>query len=78
MAATVKITVLRRTRFDDFLEKYGTHVWEPCDAFREGGGFLVGKCCAMPEGFCSWAWCDIQKYVLTLAGAGTSWEAGPV
>jgi uncharacterized repeat protein (TIGR04076 family) len=24
----------------------------------------------MPEGFCSWAWADVQKYVLTLARGG--------
>ncbi len=24
----------------------------------------------MPDGFCSWAWTDIQKYVLTLARGG--------
>jgi uncharacterized repeat protein (TIGR04076 family) len=70
MTATVKITVLRRTRFDDLLEKYGTHIWEPCDTFREGQELLVGKGCMMPEGFCSWAWCDIHKYVLTLARGG--------
>jgi len=24
----------------------------------------------MPQGFCHWAWCDIQKHVLTLARGG--------
>jgi uncharacterized repeat protein (TIGR04076 family) len=24
----------------------------------------------MPEGFCSWAWADIQKYVMTLVRGG--------
>jgi len=68
--ATVKITVLRRLRFDDLLEKYGTHLWEPCQTFRDGQEFLVAEDVMMPEGFCSWAWCDIHKYALTLARGG--------
>lgn len=67
--ADVKITVLRRLRQDDLLEKYGTHLWEYCDRFAEGQEF-VSEGANMPEGFCSWAWCDIQKYVLTLARGG--------
>ena len=31
----------------------------------------------MPEGFCCWAWCDIQKYVLTLARGGNFRGAKP-
>jgi len=70
MVAQVKITVLRRTLNDDFLTECGTHIWEPCSAFCEGQEFTVGQDANMPAGFCSWAWCDIQKYVLTLARGG--------
>jgi len=24
----------------------------------------------MPEGFCHWAWCDVQRHILTLARGG--------
>jgi uncharacterized repeat protein (TIGR04076 family) len=36
---------------------------------REGQEFIA-QGANMPEGFCSWAWVDIQKYVLTLARGG--------
>jgi uncharacterized repeat protein (TIGR04076 family) len=69
MDAKVKITVLRRTRYEDLLAQYATHIWPPCDRFQEGQEF-VSEGANMPQGFCSWAWCDIQKYVLTLARGG--------
>ncbi len=69
MDARVRITVLRRLRFEDLLEQYATSVWDPCERLSEGQEFICehGN---MPEGFCSWAWADIQKYVLTLARGG--------
>jgi uncharacterized repeat protein (TIGR04076 family) len=70
MVDQVKITVLRRTLNEDFLAQCGTHIWEPCDAFSEGQEFVVEQDANMPPAFCSWAWCDIQKYVLTLARGG--------
>ena len=69
MNADVKITVLRRTRNEDLLQSDAEKVWEPCERLQEGQEFI--SCGAnMPDGFCSWAWCDIQKYVLTLARGG--------
>jgi uncharacterized repeat protein (TIGR04076 family) len=67
MAARVRITVLKRTLNADFLAECATHTWEPCDAFSESKEFIVERDAHMPPGFCSWAWCDIQKYVLALA-----------
>jgi uncharacterized repeat protein (TIGR04076 family) len=69
MDADVRITVLRRTQNRDFLEADAESVWEPCERFEEGQEF-VSQRANMPEGFCSWAWCDIQKYALTLARGG--------
>ena len=67
--ANVKITILRQTLNDDFLEKYADSLWEPCERFTEGQEFI--SCGVnMPDGFCSWAWCDIQSYVMTLARGG--------
>jgi len=65
----VKITVLRRTQNEDLLHEYADRIWEPCERLAEGQEF-VSRGANMPEGFCSWAWCDIQKYVLTLARGG--------
>ena len=66
--APVKITVLRRMVFEEF-NVYKTGKSSPCERLREGQEFL-SKGANMPEGFCSWAWADIQKYVLTLARGG--------
>lgn len=69
MNAKVKITVLRRTQNRDLLEQYADSVWIPCERLADGQEFIA-EGANMPEGFCSWAWCDIQKYVLTLARGG--------
>jgi len=67
--ADVKIIVLRRSQNVDFLREYSDSIWEPCERLAEGQEF-ISRCGNMPEGFCSWAWCDIQKYALTLARGG--------
>jgi len=69
MNASVKITVLRRLQHRDLLEKYAESIWEPCARLDEGQEF-VSDAVNMPPGFCSWAWADINKYVLTLARGG--------
>ena len=69
MNAHVKITVLRRTLNREYLADYADSPWEPCERLAEGQKFISSGG-NMPEGFCSWAWCDIQKYVLTLARGG--------
>ena len=76
MNADVRITVLRRTRNEEFLKDCAESLWEPCERLREGQEF-VSSGANMPEGFCSWAWCDIQKYVLTLARGGNFRGVGP-
>jgi uncharacterized repeat protein (TIGR04076 family) len=69
MDACVRITVLKRLRFEDLLEQYATSVWARCERLSDGEAF-ISEHGNMPEGFCSWAWTDIQKYVLTLARGG--------
>ena len=69
MNADVKITVLKRTRNEDFLETYAESMWEPCERLREGQEF-ISENCNMPADFCSWAWADILKYAVTLARGG--------
>ena len=67
--ARVKITVLKRTINEDFLENYAESMWEPCERLREGQEF-VAENGNMPADFCSWAWADMLKYVATLARGG--------
>ncbi|MBM4048142.1 MAG: TIGR04076 family protein [Planctomycetes bacterium] len=66
--ADVRITVLRRLVFDE-LNVYKTGRSSPRERLKDEQQF-VSKGANMPDGFCSWAWADIQKYVLTLARGG--------
>ncbi|MHB9070809.1 MAG: TIGR04076 family protein [Sedimentisphaerales bacterium] len=69
MNAKVKITVLKRLLHKELLEKFAESVWPPCERLSEGQEF-VSESVNMPDGFCSWAWADIQKYVMTLSRGG--------
>ncbi len=66
--ADVRITVMKRLLLQDMVEGNTTHPWKACDKLVEGQEFVSDT--NMPEGFCSWAWVDIQKYVITLARGG--------
>ena len=70
MAAEVRITVVKRLFHKDLADQYTTSEWEPCKRLQDGQVFVVGKGANMPDGFCSWAWGDIQKYVLVLCREG--------
>jgi uncharacterized repeat protein (TIGR04076 family) len=66
--ANVRITVMKRLLLQDMVEENATGPWQACDRLRDGQEFISDT--NMPEGFCSWAWVDIQKYVITLARGG--------
>jgi uncharacterized repeat protein (TIGR04076 family) len=65
----VRITVLRNTFNQDFVDAYAEayqgQPWRPCDLLQEGQTFVTSGW--MPEGFCSHAWADILRYVMVLA-----------
>ena len=63
----VKITVLKRVQTGDLVNEYGKETYDTeCPKLVEGEEFLV-KNYNIPEGFCSWAWADIQRDVIVLA-----------
>lgn len=68
MKANVRITVLKRLFNKDVIDKYTEEStdWVPCQTLREGQEF-VSENVNMPREFCSWAWADIQKYIMALA-----------
>ncbi|MBO3803294.1 MAG: TIGR04076 family protein [Candidatus Brockarchaeota archaeon] len=68
--ADVKITVVKKLANRDLADEYGNDVKLPCDSFDVGDEFVV-KDLRMPEGFCSWAWADIQRDVAVLALGGS-------
>ena len=69
MNADIKITVLRRLAHDDLSGEFADSVWKPCERLEEGQEF-ISHAVNMPSGFCSWAWADIQKYVMALSRGG--------
>jgi uncharacterized repeat protein (TIGR04076 family) len=70
MRYPVRITVLRRLYHKELYEQYGQTLGAPCTKVADGQEFLVDLEAMMPEGFCSWAWTEIFKYVLVLARGG--------
>ena len=69
MNSSVRITVLKRLLHQDLLKEYADSIWETCERLQVGQEFISDGV-NMPRGFCSWAWADIQKYVMTLARGG--------
>ncbi len=76
MNARVRITVLKRSLNKAFCTENAESMWEPCERLRAGQEFIA-EGVNMPEGFCSWAWADMQKYVMVLARGGNLLGAKP-
>ena len=70
----VRITVLKKYFHREFIEKYAADPerWTECKRFEVGQQFVTSKefPWEMPEGFCGWAWADIQKLVYGMARGG--------
>ena len=60
-----RITVVRKARYDDLIEKYENLIEHACD-MREGQVFVtVGA--SRPDGFCESAWQNLYPFVFALA-----------
>ena len=69
----IKITVMRKARYDDLMELYENPLENACD-MEEGRVFLCdGK--EMPDGFCKSAWETVSPFVEALArGEGNFYD----
>ena len=47
----------------DLAEQYTLYNKQLCDALAEGQEFIVTNMAKTPDGFCVWAWLDIQRWV---------------
>jgi uncharacterized repeat protein (TIGR04076 family) len=66
----VKITVIKKFETGKIFEEYAVEEAQPtCNAVKEGDVFISREM-GIPEGFCNWAWCDIQRDVVHLALGG--------
>ena len=70
----VKITVMKKLYNPELVEAYAANPenWTPCTHFEVGDEFITDleRPWDMPEGFCGWAWADIQRTVYGMARGG--------
>ncbi len=70
----VRITVLKKHFHKEYVEKYtaAPESWTECKHFEVGQEFITSSEAPweIPEGFCGWAWADIQKLVYGMARGG--------
>ena len=64
----IKITAIRKVRYDDLIEKYENPIEHACDV--EEGQVFIAEGWKRPEGFCESAWESISPFVMTLAYGG--------
>ena len=64
----VRITVVRRARYDDLIEKYENPMDQPCN--MEPGRIFISVDAKMPDDFCESAWINLYPFVMTLASGG--------
>jgi len=70
-----KITVLKKTFNKELVAEYSSLDLPErclgCPHYTIGDEFLVENHNEVPDGFCSWAWSDIQKDVTTIMFDGS-------
>ena len=64
----IKITAIRKARYDDLIEKYENPIEHACDI--DEGQVFIAEGWKRPEGFCESAWESISPFVMTLAYGG--------
>ena len=78
---SLKISVLKTEFHKDFADEFRNPQahYGHCNIFEEGQEFIVEKWWEIPEGFCEWAWIDIQKPLFALATGGdlSPWMKAP-
>lgn len=74
MAKKLRITVLKRDLYEDFIDEYATeNTITQCSKFEDGQVFVMENR-NMPEGFCSWAWADLHRDIVSVfQGASFPW-----
>ena len=67
----IRITVVKKTFNEEFIEECAANPdnWSECTHFQVGDVFLtdIERPWDQPEGFCGWAWADIQRTVYGMA-----------
>ena len=69
-----RITVIRKARYDDLIEKYENPIEHACDL--EEGDVFVSLNGEKPDGLCESAWESMKNFVKELADGGGSFYDG--
>lgn len=64
----IKITAIRKTVYQDLIEKYENPIEHACDINEDQ--VFIAEGWKRPEGFCESAWESISPFVMTLAYGG--------
>jgi uncharacterized repeat protein (TIGR04076 family) len=75
--AMVKITVLKKLVNKDIIDEYAVDELKEgycrgCSQLQTGQEFFVDRWESIPDGFCSWAWADIQRDVASMLMGGSA------
>ena len=70
----VKITVMRKARYDDLISQYENPIEHPCDI--ELGQVFISEDGEKPEELCNSAWESMSYFVSELAGGGGDFYDG--
>ena len=70
----IKITVMRKARYDDLIEKFENPIEHACDI--EEGTVYISINAQKPVGFCDSAWESILPFVKVLANGGGNFYDG--
>lgn len=81
--AKIRITVVHRELYPDLVDAYGSPRMKErglprCKTYEDGQVFEIEGSLVMPEGFCSWAWADLQRdFAMMLMGPPDHWRDQP-
>ena len=70
----IKITVMRKAKYDDLIEKYENPIEHPCDL--QVGQVFVCEDAKKPAEFCDSAWESVSPFVTALANGGGNFYDG--
>ncbi|MBO4716303.1 MAG: TIGR04076 family protein [Spirochaetales bacterium] len=70
----VRITVMRRTVYEDLMQEYENPIEHACD--MEIGQTFISKNGRCPDGMCESAWSVMEPFVLELANGGGNFYNG--
>ena len=70
----IKITVIRKARYDDLIEKYENPLEHECSVNE--GEIYIANGWNKPDNFCESAWQTLSPFVMTLAHGGEDFYDG--